>query len=171
MNFISKFGLIVFLMLATTTQAQTLIIKAFERNSISGVAPTPIINIGGKESIEPTNNTNPSYFFYLIASNYLHVSIEQVWIKQTCFKAKLLSLKSPTIILKNSTDSTTISATKNTSLWQLQVLEKLTKIVPHQKLQALISKNNLVVLLKDTKGRRYTRIIPQIIELEAERLQ
>ena len=60
MNFISKFGLIVFLMQATTTQAQTLIIKAFERNTISGVAPTPIISIGGKESIEPTNSSNYS---------------------------------------------------------------------------------------------------------------
>jgi hypothetical protein len=38
-------------------------------------------------------------------------------------------------------------------------------------MQALINKNNLVVLLKDTKGRRYTRVIPQIIELEPERLQ
>ena len=171
MNFISKFGLIVFLMLATSTQAQTLIVKAFERNSISGVAPSPTINIGGKESIEPTNNTNPSYFFYLIASNALHVSIEQVWIKQTCFSAKLTPLKTQTILLKNSSDSTTISAAKNTSLWQIQVLGKSTKIVNQQKLLALISKNNLVVLLKDTKGRRYTRLIPQIIELEAERLQ
>jgi len=171
MNFISKFWLFVFLMLATTTQAQTLIVKAFERNSISGVAPSPIINIGGKESNAPSINTNPSYFFYLIAANYLQVSIEQIWIKQTCFSAKLTPLKKQTILLKNSNDSTTISATKNTSLWQIQVLGKSTKIVNQQKLLALISKNNLVVLLKDTKGRRYTRLIPQIIELEAERLQ
>ncbi len=171
MNFNRIFGLIIFLMLVITTQAQTLIIKAFERNTISGVAPTPIISIGGKETIEQPNNASPSYFFYLIASNYLQVSIEQVWIKQVCFSAKISKLKTHTIVLKNSTDSTTISATKNTSLWQLQVLGKLTKIANQQKLQPLISNNNLVVLLKDSKGRRYTRIIPQIIELESERLQ
>ena len=171
MNFISKFGLIVFLMLATSSQAQTLIVKGFERKSISGVATTHIISIGGKETIEQPNNASPSYFIYLIASNYLQVSIEQIWIKQTCFSAKLLPLNTHTIVLKNSTDSTTISAAKNTSLWQLQVIGKSTKTTNQQKLQRLISKNNLVVLLKDTKGRRYTRVIPQIIELEPERLQ
>jgi hypothetical protein len=171
MHFFRIIGLLIFLMLAIKTQAQTLIIKAFERNSISGVAPTPIISIGGKESAEPTNNKNISYLIYLIASNYLQVSIEQVWINQTSFSAKLSKIKTNSIIIKNSADSTNISATKNTSLWQLQVLGKATKIENQQKMQALINKNNLVVLLKDTKGRRYTRVIPQIIELEPERLQ
>jgi hypothetical protein len=171
MNFISKFCLLILLMFATTTQAQTLTIKAFKRNSISGVAPTPIISIGGKEAAEPTNNKNISYLIYLIASNYLQVSIEQVWINQISFSAKLSKIKTNSIVIKNSDDSTNISATKNTSLWQLQVLGKTTKIEKQQKMQALINKNNLVVLLKDTKGRRYTRVIPQIIELDPERLQ
>ncbi len=171
MNINQIFGLTIFLTLATTSQSQTLIIKAFERNTISGVAPTPIITIGGTEKAESTNNKNTSYLIYLIASNYLQVSIEQIWIKQDYFTAKLNPLKTNRIVLKNTTDSTTISTTKNTNIWELQLIGKATKITNEQKLQRLISKNNLVVLLKDTKGRRYTRVIPQIIELEAEHLQ
>lgn len=165
------FGLIFFLVFETTTQAQTLMIKAFERNTISGIAPKTIINIGGKETNEPANITSPSYYIYLTVSNHVQLSVEQIWIKQVCFSANILKLKPNAIILKNNTDSITIAATKHTSLWQIQVHGKSIKNIHQQKMQALISKNNLVVLLKDTKGRKYTSVIPQIIELEPERLQ
>ena len=146
-------------------------IQAFQRYYISGVAPTPIIEIGSKETAA-RNTSEPEYFIYLIACKVPDIVIESIWIKQHLYQAAINKVACKPVVISNGRRNDTLVQYTDDVVWQISITGKgKDNSKPKNSISAAVSANELVVRLHDKNGRFYTRSVKNIAPLESERGQ
>jgi hypothetical protein len=152
------------------SQKPTLKLKAFERYTISGVANTPEVAVGGKEVVEKPKSNNPEYFIYLIANKVPYIKIERVWIKQQLYTASIIKVTQKPVIQQNGISADTLIKYTDEAIWQIVLKGKdKTNIKPKKDIAKLVAANELVLRLIDKNANTYTRSVKAITKLEAVR--
>lgn len=152
--------------------SRTLRIKAFQRSYISGVAPTPVVEIGGKETSASSSAHEPTYFIYLMAHKLPYLKIERIWIKNQLYTATINKVnKKPVVLVTGKIRDTLVKCTDE-MVWQIKITGKdHTGINPKKDIEDQVKDNELVIRLNDQAGHLFTRTLKQIPFLEAERGQ
>jgi hypothetical protein len=75
------------------TAQTTFRLKAFERSYIGGAAPTPAIELGGKEIPAEVNSRQPEYFMYVLNKKNTTLKTENVWIKKSSYPGNHKKIK------------------------------------------------------------------------------
>jgi hypothetical protein len=155
------------------TAQTTFRLKAFERSYIGGIAPTPAIEPGGKEIPATVNNPQPEYFIYVLNKKNTTLRTETVWIKKRSYpvSTKKLSWGRPVLIDNITMKKDTLIANKDSYIWQIKITGGSKKVLVTKDLSRLVKENELVVKLRDSQGRYYTRSVKNITRLEPERGQ
>jgi len=155
-----------------SAQKPSLQLKAFQRYHISGLPPTPVMEVGGKETVAKPLPTEPDYFIYLLANKMPFLTIESVWIKHHLYKAGLNKVACKPVLLSNGTQNDTLVRYTDEEVWQINITGKMTtKTRPAKSISALVAGNELLVRLRDKQGRYYTRSVKYITKLESSRGQ
>ena len=172
MKKITLLSVLFFTVVSLAAQKPSLTVKAFERYHISGLPPTPVIEIGGKETVTTRPPSGPEYFIYLIASQMPLVKMESVWIKKDLYKASITKVTCKPVILNNGIQNDTLVRYTDEEVWQINLTGKIKKYSkPAKSISALVSGNELVLRLQDKKGNYYTRSVKYISKLESTRGQ
>ena len=89
MKKITILSILFFSVVLSAAQKPSLKLQAFQRYHISGLPPTPVIEIGGKETVATLPPKEPAYYIYLLAWKMPLLKIESVWIKQHLYRAEI----------------------------------------------------------------------------------
>lgn len=157
-----------FICSAALCQSRTpvLQLKAFERITLNGVAPTPEIKVGDKEIVAGALPAATDYYIYIISRRVPNIMIDQIWLKQESYSARISRVSSKQVILENGKYSDTLVKYTNEAVWQINIQEKdMTGIQPKKNIANQVANNELVIRLKDSKGSVYTRTVKKIIQL------
>lgn len=166
-------GIITFLGLCSYSTAlsqsspPSLKVKAYERITLSGVAPSAEIKVGGEEMHVARKPTKPDYFIYLIANKVPNLKVDRVWIKKDLYTATISKVTSKPVILENGKQSDTLVKYVDEAVWQIIIKEKdktggkLKKDIADK-----VSCNELVLRVKDKNGIVYTRTVKTITQLK-----
>ena len=153
-------------------QNPTLRIKAFQRYFISGVAPSTILEMGGKETSTASGKQEPEYFIYLIAYKIRDLSIGSLWINHHPYEAVIRNISCKPVIIPNSIGNDTLLPYTDEAIWQVSITGRGKEGVKTTKaLKALMANQQLVLKLVDKQGRNYTRTVKKITQIESERGQ
>jgi hypothetical protein len=174
MNKLSLF--IVFAISISTVFGQkrsaSLRLKAYQRSYISGVAPTPIVEIGGKETATTTLASEPEYFIYLLANKVPYLKIERVWIRNQLYIASIDKINKKPVVIAGFKKKDTLIKYTDEMVWQIKLIRKdTTGIKPKKDIANQVRANELVIRLNDKAGTVFTRTVKQIPVLEAVRGQ
>jgi hypothetical protein len=150
----------------------SLTLKAYQQSYISGVSPSPTVEIGGKE-INTTSTVNePTYFIYLLTHKVPYLRIERIWIKNQLYAATINKINEKLVVFTNGKIKDTLIKYKDEMIWQIKIKGKdTTGKTPKKDIKAQVKANELVLRLKDNKGHIFTRVAKQFTVLEAERGQ
>lgn len=152
--------------------APSLRLKAYQRGYISGVAPTPTVEIGGKEIAAKPTIHEPEYFIYLLVNKVPYLKIERVWINHQLYLASINKVNEKPVLLDNGKKKDTLIKYTDEMVWQIKITGKdKTGITPKKDIKAQVKSNELVIRLNDQNGHAYTRTQKQITVLEAVRGQ
>lgn len=153
-------------------QKNSLRLIAFQRNYISGVAPTPVIEIGGKEISVRASTPEPEYFIYLLSKKLSSLKIESVWIKKHLYPASMVNVPCKPVLLTNGLrQKDTLVGYTDEDVWQIKITGKAKNTKPKKDIAALLRENELVVKIADKQSRYYTRSVRYITKLEPDRGQ
>jgi hypothetical protein len=167
-------GIVAFLGLSLIAKGQTntssnpsIRLRAYERVFINGVAPSPVIEVGGKEAKVQVIPTKPVYYIYLIANKVPYIKIERVWIKQQLYKATITRVPAKPVLIENGKQKDTLVKYTDEAVWQVQILDKVTNgTKPKKDIADKVAANELVLRLNDKKGYVYTRVAKTFTKLE-----
>ena len=147
-------------------------LKSYQRGYISGVAPTPTVEIGGKQTEAASAAREPEYFIYLIANKVPYLKIERIWIRQQLYLATIDLVTSKPVILKNGNKADTLVRYTDEAVYQIKITGKdTTGIKPKKDIADEVKANEMVLRLTDKYGKVFTRTAKHISILEAERGQ
>lgn len=147
-------------------------LNAFERSYIDGMAPTPAIEIGGKEIPSQPTSRQPEYFIYLLNKKHASFTIASVWIKKQWYPASIKKLGYGPVLIDNITmKKDTLIANREGYVWQIKITGKSKKAIAKKDLSKLVNENELVIKLHDRQGRHLIRSVKTITRLEPERGQ
>ncbi len=141
-------------------------LKAFERITLSGVAPTPEIKVGDKEIVATALPAATDYYIYIISRRVPNIMIDQVWLKQESYSARISRVSAKQVILENGQQTDTLVNYTNEAVWQIIIQEKdMNVIKPKKNVANQVANNDVVIRLKDNKGSVYTRTVKKITQL------
>lgn len=147
-------------------------LKSYQRGYISGVAPTPIVEIGGKQTEAASATREPEYFIYLIANKVPYLKIERIWIRQQLYLATINLVSTKPVIVKNGIMADTLIRYTDEAVYQIKITGKdSTGIKPKKDIAHEVKANEMVLRLTDKNGKVFTRTAKHISILEAERGQ
>jgi hypothetical protein len=147
-------------------------LKAYQRSYISGVAPTPVVEVGGKETSIATKSQEPTYYIYLLANKVPYLKIERVWIKNQLYLATITKINQKPVVLDNGKRKDTLVKYTDEMVWQVKITGKdHTGITPKKDIDDQVKANELVLRLVDQNDHVFTRTAKHITVLEAERGQ
>lgn len=169
-------GILAFLGLSLMANGQTnssttpsLKVKAYERIFIKGVAPSPVIEVGGKETKVQVTPTKPVYYIYLIANKVPYIKVERVWLKQQLYTASITRVPSKPVLIDNGKQKDTLVKYTDEAVWQISIKDLVTNgTKPKKDIAAQVAANELVLRLNDKKGAVYTRAVKTITKLEPQ---
>lgn len=152
--------------------SSSLRLKAYQRSYISGVAPTPVVELGGKETTSKTVAAEPEYLIYLLAFKVPYLKIERVWIKNQLYTASINKVITKPVVIANGNKKDTLIKYTDETVWQVKITGKdKTGIKPKKDIEDQVKANELVLRLLDQNDRVFTRTAKQITVLEAVRGQ
>ena len=147
-------------------------VKAYQRSYLSGVAPTTIVEIGGKETASAAVVHDPEYFIYLIANKVPYLKIERVWIKKQLYLASIEKINEKPVVIVDGKKKDTLIKYTDEMVWQIKIVRKdSTGIKPKKDIADQVKANELVIRLNDKSGNVFTRTVKNIAVLEAQRGQ
>jgi hypothetical protein len=159
-----------FMVLSAVAQKASLGLKAFQRYHISGLPPTPVIEVGGKETEVKPTPSEPEYFIYLIDFKMPLLKIESLWIKRHLYQAAISKVSCKPVLLDNGIQKDTLVADTGQEVWQIKITGKTKKhSTPAKIISTRVAENELVLRLYDKQGRYYTRFVKNISQLEPAR--
>lgn len=169
-------GIVAFLGLSLMANGQTntsttpsLRLRAYERVFINGVAPSPVMEVGGKEAKVQIIPTKPVYYIYLIANKVPYIKIERVWIKQQLYTATITRVVSKPVLIANGKQKDTLVKYTDEAVWQISIKDKVTNgTKPKKNIADKVAANELVLRLNDKSGAVYTRVAKTFTKLEPE---
>ena len=142
------------------SSAPSLRLKAYERLTLPGVAPSAEIKVGGEEMIVADKPNQPAYYIYLIANKVPNIKLDRVWIKQQLYSATLVSVTSKPVLLENGKQSDTLVTFTKEAVWQIIIKDKDTSGSKLKKDMAdKVASNELVIRLYTKNGTVYTRTV------------
>ncbi|OYY21936.1 MAG: hypothetical protein B7Y69_08225 [Sphingobacteriia bacterium 35-40-8] len=143
-------------------------LKAYERVFVSGVAPSPVIEVGGKETKVQVIPTKPVYYIYLIANKVPYIKIERIWIKQQLYTATITKVASKPVLIENGKQKDTLVRYTDEAVWQISIKDKVTNAATKSKkdIANKVAANELVLRLNDKNGCVYTRVAKTFTKLE-----
>jgi hypothetical protein len=167
-------GILAFLGLSLVTNGQTntpttpsLRLRAYERVFINGVAPSPVMEVGGKETKVKVIPTKPVYYIYLIANKVPYIKIERVWIKQQLYTATITRVVTKPVLIENGKQKDTLVKYTDEAVWQITIKDKVTNgTKPKKDIADKVAANELVLRLNDKTGAVYTRVAKTFTKLE-----
>lgn len=149
------------------SRAPSLRLKAYERLTLPGVAPSAEIKVGGEEMIVAGKPNQPAYYIYLIANKVPNIKLDRVWIKQQLYSATQVGVTSKPVLLENGKQSDTLVTYTKEAVWQIIIKDKDTSgSKPKKDMADKIASNELVIRLIDKNGTVYTRTIKTITSLK-----
>ena len=141
----------------------SLCVKAFERITLAGVAPSVEIKVGGEEKPVTIIPPKTEYYIYLLAIKMPSIQLYRVWIKQELYAATINRVTSNPIVLENGKYSDTLFKFEDETVWQIKIREKvITGSKPKKDISGKVATNELVIQLKDKKSKVYTRTVKTI---------
>jgi hypothetical protein len=148
---------------------------AFGRQTLSGVAPSIIVDEDGTER----SSTKPpaiEYFIYVETSPKMSVKFDNIWIKGKWYSVKTSEVKTlPVTVAKTTYNSKILNDTlvykTRSRLWQLNVKEMIHLKGNLSSQAAKQSKTNEVVIAFRHKRKCNYYGIPKLKMLESVRLQ
>lgn len=147
-------------------------LKSFQRGYISGVAPTPTVEIGGKQTEAASAAKEPTYFIYLIANKVPYLKIERIWIRQQLYMANIHLITEKPVVVKNGSRADTLVKYTDEAVYQINITGKdSTGIKPKKDIADQVKANEMVLRLRDKNGKVFTRTAKHISILDAERGQ
>lgn len=147
-------------------------LKAYQRGYISGVAPTPTVEIGGKETAAKPTTHEPEYFIYLLANKVPYLKIDRIWINHQLYLATINKVNEKPVVLDNGKKKDTLIKYTDEMVWQIKITGKdKTGMTPKKDIKDQVKENELVIRLKDQNGHLFTRTLKEITVLEAVRGQ
>ena len=158
-----------FYCVAASSQSRTPSIKlaAFQRIILNGVAPTPVVKVGGEEITATDAPTQSEYFLYLITSRVSNLQLSQVWINRELYTATLNRVNTRSVVLENGKYSDTLVKYTREAIWQISIQEKdASGMQPKKNMAAQVAGNELVIRLTNNKGSIYTRTLKTIPQLK-----
>lgn len=169
-------GIVAFLGLSLVANGQTntattpsLRLRAYERVFINGVAPSPVMEVGGKETKVNVIPTKPVYYIYLIAHKVPYIKIERVWIKQQLYTATISRVASKPVLIENGKQKDTLVKYTDEAVWQVTIKDKVTNgTKPKKDIANKVAANELVLRLNDKNGAVYTRVAKTFTKLEPQ---
>ena len=142
-------------------------LRAYERTFIPGVALSPEIEVGGKETTVKIIPTKPVFYIYLLANKLPNIKIEQIWIRQESYTATITRVPSKSVLIENGKQKDTLVKYTNEAVWQINIKDKVSNgPKPKKDIADKVAANELVLLLNDKKGFTYTRVLKNITKLE-----
>jgi hypothetical protein len=142
-------------------------LRAYERVFINGVAPSPVMEVGGKETKVQVIPTKPVYYIYLIANKVPYIKIERVWIKQQLYTATITRVVTKPVLIENGKQKDTLVKYTDEAVWQITIKDKVTNgTKPKKDIADKVAANELVLRLNDKSGAVYTRIAKTFTKLE-----
>jgi hypothetical protein len=165
-------GILAFLGLSLVANGQTNIpstpslrLRAYERVFINGVAPSPVMELGGKETKVQVIPTKPVYYIFLIANKVPYIKIERVWIKQQLYTR----VANKPVLIENGKQKDTLVKYTDEAVWQITIKDKVTNgTKPKKDIADKVAANELVLRLNDKSGAVYTRIAKTFTKLEPQ---
>lgn len=147
-------------------------LKAFQKNTISGVAPSSTIEIGALEKTNKNPKTSSTYFIYLLALKETPLKIEKIWIRQKSYLANIQKQSSLPIVFQDGKRKDTVIKSTDATVWKISIVG-IDSSVKHtnKEIVSSIKRNELVIQLKDKWGKNFTKSLERIQILEAERMQ
>jgi hypothetical protein len=169
-------GILAFLGLSLVANGQTNIpstpslrLRAYERVFINGVAPSPVMELGGKETKVQVIPTKPVYYIFLIANKVPYIKIERVWIKQQLYTATITRVANKPVLIENGKQKDTLVKYTDEAVWQITIKDKVTNgTKPKKDIADKVAANELVLRLNDKSGAVYTRIAKTFTKLEPQ---
>ncbi|MEY2903698.1 MAG: hypothetical protein RLY89_2804 [Bacteroidota bacterium] len=169
-------GILAFLSLSLVANGQTNIpstpslrLRAYERVFINGVAPSPVMELGGKETKVQVIPTKPVYYIFLIANKVPYIKIERVWIKQQLYTATITRVANKPVLIENGKQKDTLVKYTDEAVWQITIKDKVTNgTKPKKDIADKVAANELVLRLNDKSGAVYTRIAKTFTKLEPQ---
>lgn len=169
-------GIVAFLGLFLIANGQTnkstnpsLRLRAYERVFINGVAPSPVMEVGGKEAKVQIIPTKPVYYIYLIANKVPYIKIERVWVKQQLYTATISRVATKPVLIENGKQKDTLIKYTDEAVWQVSIKNKVTKgSKPKKDIADKVAANELVLRLNDKSGAVYTRVAKTFTKLEPQ---
>lgn len=141
---------------------------AFSRAVIGGVAPTDVVEVGGKV-IKGDERSNKQYFIYLQTCPVDVLTITSVYINGNAYSATAQKTKTPVTVTNtsNSTKNSSETLVEKTSrnVWELVLEADDTKLKPAATLKKMID-SNAVVVTGILKGKNFTTLLKSLKELE-----
>ena len=142
-------------------------LKAYERITLSGVAPSAEIKVGGEETLVASKSPKPDYYIYLIANKMPNIKLDRVWIKQELYTATMVSVTSKPVLLENGKQTDTLVKYVKEPVWQIIIKDKdKSGSKPKKDIADKEASNELVFRLIDKNGTFYTRTIKTITHLK-----
>jgi hypothetical protein len=168
--------ILAFLGLSLVTHGQTntptnpsLRLRAYERVFINGVAPSPVMEVGGKETKVQVIPTKPVYYIYLIANKVPYIKIERVWVKQQLYTATITRVTTKPVLIENGKQKDTLVKYTDEAVWQITLKDKVTNgTKPKKDIADKVAANELVLRLNDKSGAVYTRVAKTFTKLEPQ---
>ena len=147
-------------------------LKAYQRSYISGVAPTPVVALGGKETTTAAASQEPTYYIYLLANKVPYLKIERVWIKNQLYLATIDKINEKPVVLDNGKRKDTLVKYTDEMVWQVKITGKdNTGITPKKDIEDQLKANELVLRLVDQNEHVFTITAKHFTVLEAEKGQ
>lgn len=165
-------GMLFFYAALVTAQKPSLRLQAFQRYYISGMAPTPVMEVGGKEIMPQGNVKEPQYFIYLISDKLPSLQIKTVGIKHHLYQATIHKIDCKPVVITSTVQKDTLVRYTDDDVWQINITGKAkNNNTPKKDIAALLAENELVIKLQDKQGKYYIRTVRHITTLESERGQ
>lgn len=142
-------------------------LRAYERVFINGVAPSQVIEVGGKEAKVQMIPNKPLYYIYLIANKVPYIKIERIWVKQQLYTASITRVTTKPVLIENGKQKDTLVKYTDEAVWQITIKDKVTNgTKPKKDIADKVAANELVLRLNDKTGAVYTRIAKTFTKLE-----
>lgn len=143
-------------------------LKAYQRVTLNGVAPSVEIKVGDEEIPAAQLPANTEYYIYLIAKKVSNMELDQVWIKKQLYAATLMRVTAKPVVLKgNGKETDTLVNSVNEALWEIIIKEKvMTGTQPKRDIAHKVATNDLVIRLKTKNGAIFSRTVKSITQLK-----
>lgn len=161
--------LILLIIAAPAARAQLLRghIKAYKRETVSGVPPVDFHTHPDSAKIPSGGKERPAYFIYGIGVEPVFLNVRTIWLEQQYFRVSVRKLKDFPVLLYNRNHTDTLVADTGYQVYQVIVKAPVVKkpvLTVRQKKRVL--HNDIVIPVHRKKGGTADYILPKITRLD-----